>query len=106
MVMDPSFTEFSSSINGLEFDDDTISPTFDQFKTLANTFKFKDDPVDLNFMDCPYVHPYPNAALVSLTSNGSSEVDSPDDGDLSDDVFKHKLNTHGREHGAEAQYVP
>ena len=87
MVMDPSFTEFSSSINGLEFDDDTISPTFDQFKTLANTFKFKDDPVDLNFMDCPYVHPYPNAALVSLTSNGSSEVDSPDDGNLSDDVY-------------------
>ncbi|GFZ18040.1 hypothetical protein Acr_26g0013090 [Actinidia rufa] len=118
MVMDPSFTEFSNSLNGLEFDDDTISPTFDhsetlantlkfkddpvglngfecdddtisptfdQFETLANTFKFKDDPVDLNFMECPYVHPDSNPGLVSLTSNGSSELDSPDDGDLSDD---------------------
>ncbi|GFZ18036.1 GRAS family transcription factor [Actinidia rufa] len=122
MVMDPSFSKFSNSTNGLEFDDDTISPTFDhsetlantfkfkddpvglngfecdhdtisptfdQFETLANTFKFKDDPVDLSFMDCPYGHPDSNPGLVSLTSNGSSELDSPDDGDLSDDVFKY-----------------
>ncbi|GFZ18032.1 hypothetical protein Acr_26g0013010 [Actinidia rufa] len=42
-----------------------------------------------SFMDCPYIHPDSNPGLASLTSNGSSELDSPDDGDLSDDVFKY-----------------
>ena len=83
------FTEFSNSINGFEFDEDTISPTFDQSETFAKKFKFKDDPVDLNFLDCPSVPPDPNPVLISLRLSGSSELDSPDDGDLSDDVFKY-----------------
>ncbi|XP_057483775.1 uncharacterized protein LOC130770354 [Actinidia eriantha] len=85
------FTEFSNSINGFEFDEDTISSTFDQSETLAKKFKFKfkDDPVDLNFHGLSFCSPDPNPVLVSLRQSGSSELDSSDDGDLSDDVFKY-----------------
>ncbi|KAL6979157.1 hypothetical protein U1Q18_020823 [Sarracenia purpurea var. burkii] len=90
MVMDQGFTpEISDSVNGLKFDDDTFFPNFDQSENLANTLKFKDDSVDLNFMDLPSLSPDPNPGYVAApASTRSWEADSPDDSDLSDDVFK------------------
>ncbi|XP_058211614.1 scarecrow-like protein 33 [Rhododendron vialii] len=85
MVMDPRFTEFSDSINGFKFEDDTSN----LFENISNTFKFEDDSVDLNFMGLPSLPPDPNPGYVAPNSKISSDGDSPDDSDVSEDVLKY-----------------
>ncbi|KAK3018883.1 hypothetical protein RJ639_002835 [Escallonia herrerae] len=83
MVMDPRFSDFSDSMSGFKFDDEST--------VIANGFKYKDETVDLSFMNNPLHPPDPDLGnfvpSFALSSEVNSHADSPDD--FSDTVVKY-----------------
>ncbi|KAH7838594.1 hypothetical protein Vadar_028744 [Vaccinium darrowii] len=88
MFMDPRLPHSTHSINSFNFNDDAFLPAFDESENLANTFKFEDDTRDLNFMELPNLPHDPHPGFVNSMSSENSEVDSPDDIGLNDDLLK------------------
>ncbi|XP_027158482.1 scarecrow-like protein 14 [Coffea eugenioides] len=86
--MDPRFNQLPDSVNGFKFEDEIVLPTFEESPNLLNGFKFGDNALDLNFVDTSSFSPSPGTGNLPAFSSGSSEVDSPDDGD-SDPVLRY-----------------
>uniref|UniRef100_A0A5B7APT2 Putative scarecrow-like protein 14 n=1 Tax=Davidia involucrata TaxID=16924 RepID=A0A5B7APT2_DAVIN len=89
MVMDPHFSEFSDSINGFKFDEDTVLPSFDPPQDIANGYNLIDGSLDFNLIDLPFLPPDPDPGNFPPSLSVSSEADSPDDHDFSDNVLKY-----------------
>ncbi|XP_059660766.1 scarecrow-like protein 14 [Cornus florida] len=83
-------------MDGFKVNNETVVPGFDQSPYLDNGLKF-DDSIDLSFMDIPFPSPEsypepgpdPDLRKFAPSSSATSELDSPDDHDLSDTVLKY-----------------
>ncbi|KAL1817217.1 hypothetical protein DCAR_0521639 [Daucus carota subsp. sativus] len=107
MVMDSQYADFSDVLNGFEFGDGILLPGFDSSPDLGNGFKFSDeialpgfnsvvnsfngikfrDELDFGFLDIPNPPDEPGYAT-TISPTGSSELDSPDENELSDGMLK------------------
>ncbi|XP_059660768.1 scarecrow-like protein 33 [Cornus florida] len=87
--MDPRFSDLADLMNDYKFGEETVLPGFDQSQNLADGFNLKDESLDFGFMDIPFLPPTPDPRNLAPSSSVSSEVESPDDHDLSDTVLKY-----------------
>ncbi|KAF8397467.1 hypothetical protein HHK36_016384 [Tetracentron sinense] len=86
MISDPGLEEFSGTMNGFKFDDESFSVISDQ--NLVNELKLEDNFLDHNFMDLPFLPADPNPSNLAPSSKENFPACS-EDCDLSDVVLNY-----------------
>lgn len=90
--MDSTFREFLDSTGVSRLDDETILSGFDRSPNVSHTFMFNQDSPDLSFLNIPSLPPdlvHDAEPTYFDTSNLNSVMNSGDDNEFSDSVFKY-----------------